>query len=94
MPQLLHPLLVSLPAHQVMDDVCANVVVDLVEDAIVTVQAGQPTTQVGPLLATVPGHLLLWVVAAVVVQVGLQGHLGVGGAWLLYPSDAAEEREG
>ena len=52
-----------------MDDVCANVVVDLVEDAIVTVQAGQPTTQVGPLLATVPGHLLLWVVAAVVVQV-------------------------
>jgi hypothetical protein len=48
--------------------VCLDVVVDLVEDAKVLVQCGQATTQVAPLLATVPGHLLLC--CAVVVQVG------------------------
>ena len=35
-----------------VQDVCADVVVDLVEDAVVTVQGGQAASQVAPLLHT------------------------------------------
>jgi hypothetical protein len=56
--------------EQMVHDVGANVVVDLVEDAVVTVQGGEASTQVGPLLTTVPGQLLAGVVGPVVVQVG------------------------
>lgn len=56
--------------EQMVHDVSANVVMDLVEDAIVTVKGGQPSTQVGPLLTTVPGQLLCGVIGPVVVQVG------------------------
>lgn len=36
--------------EQVMHHMCADVVLDLIEDAIVPVQCGEPSTQVGPLL--------------------------------------------
>lgn len=39
-------------AYQVVDNMCFNVVVDLVEDAIITVQRGQATPQVAPLLTS------------------------------------------
>jgi hypothetical protein len=48
--------------------VCLDIVVDLVEDSKVLVQCGEAAAQVGPLLTTVPGHLLLG--GAMVVQVG------------------------
>ena len=35
-----------------VQDVCADVVVDLVEDAIVAVESGQAASQVAPLLHT------------------------------------------
>jgi len=54
--------------HQVVHHVCADVVLDLVEHAVVLVQGGQASTQVAPLLTTVPGHLLI--LSTVVVQVG------------------------
>jgi hypothetical protein len=38
-----------LTSHQVVCNVCADVVVDLVEHAIVVVKRGQATTQVAPL---------------------------------------------
>jgi hypothetical protein len=40
----------SVLPHQVVHHVCADVVVDLVEDAVVPVQGGQATAQVAPLL--------------------------------------------
>ena len=36
--------------EQVVHHVCANVVVDLVEDAIVTINGAQPSPQIAPLL--------------------------------------------
>ncbi len=42
---------------QMMDHMGANVMVNLVKDAIITVNSAQATTQVAPLLATVPGDL-------------------------------------
>lgn len=36
--------------EQVVHDVCANVVVDLVKDAVVAVDGGEATAQVAPLL--------------------------------------------
>jgi hypothetical protein len=53
--------------EQVVGHVGADVVVDLVEDAIVPVQRGQATPQVAPLAATVPGQLLSRVLRPVVV---------------------------
>jgi len=53
--------------EEVVDDMGADVVVDLVDPAVVPVHGGEPPTQVAPLLAAVPGELLLG--AAVVVQV-------------------------
>jgi hypothetical protein len=53
--------------EQVVHHVGANVVVDLVEDAVVAVNGGQAAAQVAPLLAAVPGHLLGRVLGAVVV---------------------------
>nr|CAB3490671.1 unnamed protein product [Digitaria exilis] len=44
----------------------ADVVVDLVDPPVVPVHRGEPSTQVAPLLATVPGELVL---AAMVVEV-------------------------
>jgi hypothetical protein len=44
-----------------------NVMVDLVEHAVVTVNGGQTPTKVGPLLSAVPGHFLLGVMGAMVV---------------------------
>ena len=38
--------------EQVVDDMCANVMVDVVEDAIVPVQGGEATSQVAPLLSS------------------------------------------
>eukprot|EP00955_Chlamydomonas_euryale_P039785 351505-Chlamydomonas_euryale.AAC.9 len=67
-----YAVLFLLPAHlgeQVVDDVRANVVVQLLEDAVVAVECGQAATQVRPLLATVPRQLLSRVVRPVVVQV-------------------------
>jgi hypothetical protein len=46
-------LLLGVAAHQVVHHVCLNVVVDLVEDAVVPVQRGQAATQVAPLLTPV-----------------------------------------
>lgn len=53
--------------EEVVDDVGADVVVDLVDPPVVPVHRGEPSTQVAPLLATVPGELVL---AAMVVEVG------------------------
>ena len=62
-----HTAATSSTAHlreQVVDDVCPDVVVDLVEDAEVAVQRRQAAAQVAPLLTAVPGQLLLRVAAA------------------------------
>lgn len=58
--------------EQVVHDVGADVVVNLVEDAVVAVNRGQAAPQVGPLLPPVPGNLLVGVRGAMVVEVGDQ----------------------
>lgn len=40
-------------AYQVVYNMCSNVMMDLVEDAVVTIQCGQTTTQIAPLLTPV-----------------------------------------
>lgn len=43
--------------EEMMNDMGANIMVNFVEDAIVTVDRAQATTQVAPLLAAVPRDL-------------------------------------
>lgn len=38
--------------EEVVDDMCANIVVHLVEDAVIPVQCGEPASQVAPLLTS------------------------------------------
>ena len=52
--------------EEVVDDMGADVVVDVVDPAVVPVHRREPAAQVAPLLATVPGEALL---VAMVVQV-------------------------
>jgi len=52
--------------EEVMDDMGADVVVDLVDPAVVSVHRRQAAAQVAPLLAAVPGEALM---VAMVVQV-------------------------
>lgn len=48
------PCQATAAAYQVVHNMCLNVVVDLVEDAVVAVQCGQTSTQIAPLLT--PGY--------------------------------------
>ena len=52
--------------EEVVDDMGADVVVDVVDPAVVPVHRREPAAQVAPLLAAVPGEALL---VAMVVQV-------------------------
>jgi hypothetical protein len=44
----------------VVNNVCPNVVVDLVEDAVITIERGQATTQVAPLLPKMQVTTFSW----------------------------------
>lgn len=56
-----------------MHDVRANVVVDLVEKTVVTIDGGQSSPQIVPLLTSVPGNLFI-VPMVVKVCHGIQPH--------------------
>ena len=56
--------------EQVVYHVSSNVMLDLVKDAIITVNGGKTATHVAPLLTTVPGDLFLRVRRSVVMEVG------------------------
>jgi hypothetical protein len=55
--------------EEVMDCVGPDIMDELAEDAIVTIDRCQPSPQVAPLLPSVPRHLLLRVAAPMVVEV-------------------------
>lgn len=56
--------------EQMVHHVCSNIVLNLVENSIITINGGKTTAHVAPLLATVPGDLLLRVGRSVVMEVG------------------------
>jgi len=66
----LSQLIVRNLREEMVHNVRSDIMVDLVEDSIVTVNGGQAPAHVVPFLTSIPGHLFLWVRGAVVVEVG------------------------